>query len=127
MTVTVTEIKLGVDILARLFKFFKGISNNKKGKTILSQIYREILLGDKSDFSKIESMLIQMERIGDVSPEYLKAKEYFDMAKSSKPAAKSFGTAKKVIKKKSATRVGKPTCRKVAKKPSHKRSVAKRA
>ncbi len=126
MTIPVTEIKLGVDILSRLFKFFKGISNNKKGKTILSKIYKEILLGDKSDFSKIESMLIQMEKIGDDSPEYVKAKEYFYMAKSFKPAVKSFGTAKKVIKK-SAVRAGKPICGKVAKKPSHKRSVAKRA
>lgn len=88
MTIPVAEIKLSVDVLSRLFKFIKGISITKKEKTILSNLYRELLLGDNTDFSKIESMLIQLEKIGVDSPEYLKAKEYFFSAKSSRPAAK---------------------------------------
>lgn len=88
MTIPVAEIKLSVDVLSRLFTFVKGVSKTKKEKTILSNLYRELLLGDNTDFSKIESMLIQLEKIGVDSPEYLKAKEYFSRAKSAKPAAK---------------------------------------
>lgn len=103
MTIPVAEIKLSVDVLSRLFKFIKGISITKKEKTILSNLYRELLLGDNTDFSKIESMLIQLEKIGVDSPEYLKAKEYFSRAKSAKPAVKPTMTVTSG-KKKAATR-----------------------
>lgn len=126
MTVPVAEIKLGIGIIKWLSKYFKRISSNKKEKTIVSEIFKELLLGDKSDFAKIESMMMQVENIGAVSPDYMRAKEYVSKAKSSMLGAKSHGTAKKVVKK-SAARVGKPTCRKVAKKTSYKRSAAKRA
>ena len=112
MTIPVAEIKLSVDVLSRLFKFIKGISITKKEKTILSNLYRELLLGDNTDFSKIESMLIQLEKIGVDSPDYLTAKEYFSKVKSAKPAAKATPTVtcgkKKAPTRKSSAPAGTP-------------------
>ncbi len=100
MTIPVAEIKLGMDTLKMLFKSFKKVVNSRKEKTLLSNVYKELLLGDKSDFSKIESMLIKMEKIGADSSEYLKARGHFSQAKSSKGSTHARFGAFKVMKKK---------------------------
>lgn len=121
MTLPVAEIKLSVDVLSRLFRFIKGISKTKKEKTILSNLYRELLLGDHTDFSKIESMLMQLEKTGADSPEYLKAREYFSRAKSAKPAAKSAPTVTAGKKKAGARKSAPPAG------ASHKKTGAQTA
>lgn len=127
MTVPVAEVKLGVDIIKWLSNYFKRISNNKKEKTIVSEIFKELLLGDKSDFAKIESMMMQVEKTGIVSPEGVRAKEhFFNVKRAVKPAAKIF-SAKKVVKKSAARVVTPMRAKAITKKTSGKRSAAKRA
>jgi hypothetical protein len=112
MTVPVAEIKLGIDTLKMLFKSFKKIATNKKEKTLISDVYKELLLGDKSDFSKIESKLIQLEKIGADSPDFLKARNYFAQAEPSKGATHrhvGFGTYSAVKKKAVRKSAGKVT------------------
>jgi hypothetical protein len=94
MAVTGTEIKIGVDILSRIFKSFKGVLETKKEKDIISKVYRELLLGDKGDLDKVEAMLLQVEKHGALNPDYVKVKGYFINA-----GAMTGISAKKIVKK----------------------------
>jgi hypothetical protein len=111
MTVTIAEIKIGLDILSRLFKFFKGVSKTNKEKVILSTIYKELLLGDKADIAKIEAMLMQVEKLGSTNPDFVRAKNYFAKARVADVSAARSGKiaikygAMKIVKKSGAKKV----------------------
>ena len=123
--VTAAEVKIGVDILSRLYKFCHRIFKNKKEKKIVSNIYRELLLGDKSDLAKIEAMLLQLEKTGSVGAELVRAKEYFTNIKStSKFAVKKVPAAK--FGKFAAAKTAKPIRAKVVKKSNSGKELAKR-
>ena len=132
MTITGAEIKVGVDILSRVFKSIKGMFDSKKEKDILSKIYKELLLGGKADLEKVEALLLQVEKLGSSSTDYVRAKGYLENAKvaAKKPAAKKPGgkfAAKKPAAKKPAAK--KPSPRVVSRtrtlKTTSKRSMSK--
>ncbi len=102
MTVTGTEVKIGVDLLARVFGALKGLVETRKEKNLLSGIYKELLLGDAADLVKVEAMLLQLRQLGSSSAEFLRAEEYLASAKkvakkvAKKPAAKKVAAGKAV-------------------------------
>ncbi len=103
MTVTGTEVKIGVDLLARLFGALKELVETRKEKNLLSRLYKELLLGDAADLVKVEAMLLQLRQLGSSSAEFLRAEEYLASAKkvakkvAKKPAAKKVAAGKAVV------------------------------
>ena len=108
MVVTGAEIKIGVDILSRIFKSFKGVLETRKEKDILSKIYKELLLGDQGDLDKVEAMLLQVEKLGSSSSDFVKAKVYFSKARAGVMTAPKKPASKKVVKSKAMTASKKP-------------------
>lgn len=114
MAISGADIKVGIDILSRIFKIFKRITKTKAENALISNIYKELLMGDKADYIKIEAMLLQIEKSDCVNPEYLRVKNYYDIARNVKAGYSVIGksaSCKKVVKKKVAKPV---SCRKVA-------------
>lgn len=111
MAISGADVKVGFDIFLKLFKIFKQKANSRKEKVIIDNIYKELLMGGKSDLVKIESLLMQLEKYGSTNPEYIRANNLYNNAliatidKISAIKSKSFGeiTVRKCVKGSSGT------------------------
>ena len=101
MAISGADIKVGIDIFSRLFKIFKRITKTRKEQALISDLYKELLLD--SDPVKIESMLIQLEKSGSTSPEYIRVNNLYNNVRIATvgkfPAIKSKSFGKIAVRK----------------------------
>jgi hypothetical protein len=103
---------LGLGEAAVALAAFKGLLgwakkalDGRRAKKLISEGYRQLLLGDRCDFGKVESITAELEKLKDTSPDGIRL-------------AASYSRARKPV----ATKKGK---RKAAKRPARRRSAAK--
>lgn len=84
MAMSGADVKVGLDILSQIFKTFKKRFQTKKERAIISNVYTELLMGDKADLIKIEAMLMQLKKFDSVNPDYVRANILYNNVRNAK-------------------------------------------
>ena len=87
------EISISANIFSQIFKAIGKRLNTKKEKELISEIYKELLLGEKADMYKVKATILKLENLGSLSPSFLKAKDHIS-AIDAKERKVGFGTFK---------------------------------
>lgn len=90
------EISISANIFSQIFKAIGKRLNTKKEKKLISEIYKELLLGEKGDMYKVKATILELENLGSSSSSFLKAKDYLISAMDAKERKVGFGKFKVV-------------------------------